>query len=258
MKPKIKLSQKTKQFLIKNGPTILSILGCVGVVGTGVTAAVLAPKASKKLQEVRDANGGVLTFKDAVKAVGSVEWPAMVTGAATIGCIIAADRVNAGQKAQLTAALGATLLTALPREKQEVPEKTPRQEKCNNLELFYEEHYGYFWANPYDIIKAVAQVYQDYSECGFAYLSSFFYACGIDDDKVKGFALAGIGWNYDYVLDKTSVPSLDIRVVDSDDTLLSPDGEKYHVIEFSSPLIYNSDECIWNSDGSGKSAVLEA
>lgn len=95
--------KSTKGYLTKHSPQILTGIGVAGM----ITSTVLAVKATPKaLQLIEEAKGD--EEKIAIKTMIQVAWkpyiPAVVTGVASISCIIGASAVNAKRNAALTAA----------------------------------------------------------------------------------------------------------------------------------------------------------
>ena len=52
-----KARYKSKMYLKKNSPTILTYLGVVGIVATGITAATATTKAVKLLEKAKEKKG---------------------------------------------------------------------------------------------------------------------------------------------------------------------------------------------------------
>ena len=77
-------------------PHILTGTAVVGVVMTGISAAKAAPKAKEHLEKLENP-----TLTDKAKAVIPIFAPTFLVGAATIGCILGADHVNAKRYAAL-------------------------------------------------------------------------------------------------------------------------------------------------------------
>lgn len=106
MKPK--LIQKAGRALKKATPTILTLVGAIGVVATTVLAIKATPKALELVQEEsrknHDGEPNAATKTEVVKSCWKCYVPAAVTGAATITCIIGANSLNQRQQASLACA----------------------------------------------------------------------------------------------------------------------------------------------------------
>lgn len=94
----------SKRFLKKNSSTILTILGAVGVVGTAVMTAKATPKAMELIELAEEEKGEELTKREKVAIVGPSYIPAVVVGAATMGCIFGANILNKRSQAALMSA----------------------------------------------------------------------------------------------------------------------------------------------------------
>lgn len=92
--------------LKRASPTILTILGAAGVVGTAVLAVKATPKAMNLCYEVWDEReeGQEPTVLDYAKVGWKAYIPAASVGLATIVCIIGANGLNRKQQAAITSA----------------------------------------------------------------------------------------------------------------------------------------------------------
>lgn len=93
-----------RRFIKKNAPTILSGIGVVGVVATTVMAVKATPKALTILEKTEEEKGKKLSKWEKVNVAGPVYIPAVVTGAATIACILGANVISRRQQATLMSA----------------------------------------------------------------------------------------------------------------------------------------------------------
>lgn len=91
-------------FWKRNGSTILTCIGAVGVVATAVLTAKATPKAMRILEEAKEEKGEELTKLEVVKAVVPTYIPAVVTGAATISCIFGIGALSKHQQASIASA----------------------------------------------------------------------------------------------------------------------------------------------------------
>ena len=99
---------KIKSFCNENGMNILTGLGVVGVATTAVLAAKATPKALELLQEKdeykQEAYGEPLTRFEKVLAMAPAYIPAVLTGLATVSCIVGMNRVSYTKQASLISA----------------------------------------------------------------------------------------------------------------------------------------------------------
>ena len=93
-----------KQFWHRNGSTILTVLGGVGVVVTSVLAVKATPKAMRLINEAEQEKGEELTKWEIVQSAGPVYLPSLVMGIATIACIFGANVIGRRQQAALASA----------------------------------------------------------------------------------------------------------------------------------------------------------
>lgn len=98
------LLTSSKRFLQRNAPTILTVVGGAGVVATSVLAVKATPKVLTILKEAEEEKGEELTVMEKVVVAGPSYIPAIVTGAATIACIVGANVLNKRQQAGLMSA----------------------------------------------------------------------------------------------------------------------------------------------------------
>ena len=99
-----KFMHRTKMFLRRNGSTILTCVGGVGVVATTVMAVKATPKAMTLLEKAKEEKGEELTKIEVVKTAFVPYIPTIITGTATIACIFGANILNKHQQAALMSA----------------------------------------------------------------------------------------------------------------------------------------------------------
>lgn len=103
-----RLAQRSKIYLRKASPTILSGLGAAGVIVTSVLAVRATPKALRKIRADSKANhdGDPEAYSklEAVRSAWVCYIPAAISGTATIFCIFGANVLSKHQQAALTSA----------------------------------------------------------------------------------------------------------------------------------------------------------
>ena len=99
-----KLLSKTKTFLERNSPMILTCVGAAGVIATAVFAVKATPKAVDLLKAKEKEKGDKLTVLETVKVAGPAYIPSVIIGASTIACIFGANALNKKQQASLASA----------------------------------------------------------------------------------------------------------------------------------------------------------
>lgn len=94
----MKKHRVTKVSIRKAAPTVLTIVGAVGVISTAILAAKATPKAVELIEMDSRENHGydphAATMPEAVKSCWRCYIPAAITGLATIGCMFAANAIN--------------------------------------------------------------------------------------------------------------------------------------------------------------------
>ena len=93
-----------KQFWHRNGSTILTVLGGVGVLATSVMAVKATPKAMQLIEEAKEEKGDGLTKWETIQVAGPTYIPAALVGIGTITCIFGAHMVNKRTQAALMSA----------------------------------------------------------------------------------------------------------------------------------------------------------
>lgn len=95
---------KHKAFIQRNSATVLAIAGVVGVVATVVTTTRAAPKAIRLLNEAKEQENNELTIWQKMQVAIPVYIPVILTGSATIFCILSSNILNKASQASLMSA----------------------------------------------------------------------------------------------------------------------------------------------------------
>lgn len=98
------LVYNSKIFLKRNGGTILTVLGCVGVTATTIVAIKSTPKALKLLNDAKEEKGDELTALETIKIAGPVYIPTITLGSITIMCVLSANMLNNKKQASIAGA----------------------------------------------------------------------------------------------------------------------------------------------------------
>lgn len=93
--------QSSKVFFKKNGATILTCVGAVGVVTTSVMTGKAAIKAQRALDQTEMEKGDILTPAEKIKVAGPIYIPPVLVGVATIACVFGANIINKRVQASL-------------------------------------------------------------------------------------------------------------------------------------------------------------
>lgn len=196
-----KLLNTLKMFVKKNGPTILTCIGSIGVVVTSVMAIKATPKAIVLLEDARDEKGDNLTKFEKVMVAGPAYIPTIIVGTSTIACVFGANILNQRQQAALMSAYALLDSTykeyqnkvvdlyseeADSRVKKEIAkDKYLGDDKLvDNDALFYDEFSGrYFESTNVKVLKAEYETNKKISDHGGACLNDFYRALGLEPTK---------------------------------------------------------------------------
>lgn len=221
---------KSKVFLKRNGSTILTCAGGVGVVATSVIAVKATPKALYLLDKAEEEKGEELTTIEKVRAAGVVYIPSIIMGVSTIACIFGANALNKRQQAALMSAY-ALLDNSYKEYKQKVTQlygedadqmvrDSVAKDKYKETDivvddgkkLFYDEFSGrYFESTTEDVIRAEYDFNRELASHDGVYLNRFYELLGIpetEEGKVLGWSsaiLSEMYWAYWIEFDHTKV-----------------------------------------------------
>lgn len=239
-----KLLGRSKLFFKRNGSTILTCVGGVGVVLTSVMAVKATPKAMTLLEAAKEEKGNELTKVEIIKTAGPAYIPAILVGVSTIACIFGANTLNKRQQAALMSAY-ALLDSSYKdyREKvkelygeagaEEIEEELARDtyEKTDisaedEKELFYDSYSRrYFNSTMENVIKAEYEINRLLSLNGGAYLNEFYEM--LDIPRV-GFG-DYLGWSYYEMYERCWVKWLDFK----HQKTVMDDGLECYILSFS-------------------------
>ena len=205
------LLNSSKLFFKRNGSTILTVIGGVGVVATAVSTAMATPKALRSLEQAEEEKGDKLTKLEMVVVAGPSYIPSVAIGAGTVACIFGANILNKQRQAALIGAY--TLLDSSYKEyKQKVLdlygadanekvvesiakdkyEEEPKVEP--GKELFYEAYSGrYFESTIEDVLRAEYTLNRELSLVGGVAVNDYFELLGLPRME----SLNDFGWSAD-------------------------------------------------------------
>jgi hypothetical protein len=125
-----KFIKNTKGFMRKHSPEILTGIGVTGMITTTVLAVKATPKALILLENAKNEKNGDLTVVETVKVAWKPYIPAVLTGVASVTCIIGASTVSTKRNAALAAAYTLsekTLLTYRDKVVETIGEKKEKE-----------------------------------------------------------------------------------------------------------------------------------
>lgn len=193
-----KLVRSTKLFVSRNGSTILTCIGGVGLVATAVLTAKATPKAMTRVENAQKEKGEELTKFETAIAAAPAYIPPILTGLATFACMFGANSLNKRQQASLISAY-ALLDNSYKEYKKKVNEVygedanekvqseiAKDKYKDNDIEpedcmkLFYDDFSGrYFESTMENVLKAEYSLNRDLNMRCYATLNEFYDYLGL-------------------------------------------------------------------------------
>lgn len=99
-----KILYKSKSYLKRHSPTILTCIAAIGVVATSVMAVRATPKAMLLVNEKKKEKGEELTKLEVVVVAAPIYIPTILVGLSTISCVFGANMLNKRNQASLASA----------------------------------------------------------------------------------------------------------------------------------------------------------
>ena len=249
------LIRSSKRFLRKNGPTILTCVGGVGVIATTVMAVKATPKAMQLIKAAEEKKGEKLTRMDTIQATAMTYTPSVLLGIATIASIFGANALNKRSQAALMSAYALVDQTFRDykthveneygeeanthiREKiakdQYVEQKT---ELGGDSKLFYDFYSGRYFNSTMEKVLAAEFVLNRQiilGEC--AYLNDFYQELGIPFIDIGD----EVGWSRGHMCETYGQEWVDFNHQD----VAQDDGLECCIITFmQDPAINFADYC---------------
>lgn len=193
-----KLVRSTKLFISRNGSTILTCAGGLGLVATAVLTAKATPKAMTRVENAQKEKGEELTKLETAIAAAPAYIPPILTGLATFACMFGANAMNKRQQASLISAY-ALLDNSYKEYKKKVDEvygegatqnvqaeiAKDKYEDCDiepddGMKLFYDEFSGrYFESTIEKVQRAEYEINRDLNMQCYATLNDFYDYLGL-------------------------------------------------------------------------------
>lgn len=199
---------RSKIFISRNAPTILSCLGSAGVLATAILAVKATPKAIRLVEKAKEEK---LTKLETVRVVGPVYIPAILTGMSTIACIFGANVLSKRKQASLMSAYALLENSykeyrrkvvelygedADDRVKQEIAKAKYDGTDISDTgdRLFYDSFSDRYFESTIEIVQSAEyRINLDMSRRGYATVNEFYSYLGVS-------AIDGgndIGWSTD-------------------------------------------------------------
>lgn len=254
---KIDIAHALKQAqlsIAKHSPEILTGIGIAGMIATTIIAVKATPKAIKLLDDKKkELETEKLTAADTIKTTWKCYIPTVVTGTASVACLIGASSVHLRRNAALTAAY--TLSETALREYREKVVETIGQKKeqavrdavakeqveshpvSNNSiivtgggnTLCYDPFTDrYFKSDSDKLRKAENEINSQMLDEGCVSLNDYYYQIGLGDASVGN----TIGWSYN----RTGLVKLNLS------SHLASDGTPCIVLGFQTEPYYAYDQ----------------
>ena len=194
------LSTQSKLFFKRNAPTILTMVGGVGLVLTAIAAVKDTPKALKRIEQARAEKGEELTKLETMVTATPAYIPTLIAGTATLACMFGANTLNKRKQASLVSAY-ALLDNSYKTYRQKVEEtygdgtdKHIRQDMAKDVyekeditvesgkQLFYDDiSMRYFESTMEDVIRAEYLLNRRLSMSNYVCLNEFYDLLKIPD-----------------------------------------------------------------------------
>lgn len=244
-----KVLSNSKLFFKRNSATILTIVGAAGVVATSVMAVKATPKALRAIEEAKEEKGDDLTRLETIAVAAPAYTPVVITGIATIGCIVGINILNKRQQASLASAY-ALIDQSFKDYKHKVTElygedadtqvkgaivKDKYGEREFDLEdgkkLYYDMHSEqYFEATPFMVQRAEYELNRMNITDGSVYLNDWYRL--LDLKPVEH------GWDFGWSPGMNSERTWQEWIEFSHQTVVMDDGLEVMIIEFITEPVF--------------------
>lgn len=245
-----KVLSNSKLFFKRNSATILTVVGVAGVVATSVMAVKATPKALRMIEDAKEEKGEELTRTETFVVAAPSYIPAVVTGVATIGCIIGANILNKRQQASLISAYalmdqsfkdykkkvdelyggdaGAQVRGAIVKDKYGEREFDLEDGKKLYYDMYSER---YFEATPFMVQRAEYEVNRLNVMNGYACLNDWYI--NLDLEPLEQ------GWDFGWTPAINSERSWQEWIDFKHETVVMDDGLEVMIVEFVQDPIYD-------------------
>ena len=238
-----KLIRSSKRFLRKNGSTILTCIGGVGVIATTVMAVKATPKAMQLIKAAEEKKGEKLTRMETIQATATTYVPSALVGIATIASIFGANVLNKRSQAALMSAyalIDQTFKDYKTHVEEEYGEESnahirekiakdryveQKTELGGETKLFYDFYLDrYFNSTMEKVLAAEFALNRQLilGEC--AYLNDFYQELGIPLTPIGD----EVGWSRGFMCDKYCQEWIDFNHQD----IIQDDGLECCIITF--------------------------
>lgn len=257
----MKLSALMSRFVAKtkhNAPTILAVVGTIGVGATMIFTAKGAVEAYKKIEDEEKAEGELET-KEKVKLAIPYYLLPIALGTGTCICILTGNHLSTKQQASLLAAY--TMLGESFREYKQKTIDICGEEKAKEIEkdiaedylkdvvpsedddipLWYDQFTGRYFNAPVDQIRtAIYKINRNFALDSYASLNEFLLFCSRETFNDYPEIGEHMGWDMIEMCDAYDAPGLWLDI--SWETVIMDDGLKVNILEYEIPP-FDEDQC---------------
>lgn len=202
-----------KNCLKEHGSAILTGIGCIGVIGTGVLAAVETPKALARLDEAKEQKDAPLTKWETFLNAAPAYIPAVGCAFATIACVLGAHILDKKKQKELIAsyvALSESYRLFKEKTREVVGEeqyaeildsyvnddiKSRWADSCDK-QLFYDDFlHSYFECTFEELQDVEAALNRELEELHYVTIDRLYYYLGLDIERIPIDA-SYFGWTW--------------------------------------------------------------
>lgn len=197
---------KAQLFLKANSPTMLTVIGSMGIVSTAVLSVMGTPKAMKLISDAEYEKNDELTIPETIKAAWTAYIPAAISCIATIACVAGANYLNIKKQQSLTSAY-MLLDNAFKEYRKRMTEKygdEPEEiykevtrEQFEKMDIYKETLFfefnslTFFEANIHTVLQAECKALLQFDKYGHLSINEYFSYLNIDPPPFGG----AIGWS---------------------------------------------------------------
>lgn len=265
------LLRKSKSYLKRSSPTILTCVSVIGVVATTVMAVKATPKATRLIEQAEvekslmlnqgsESLDGELTPLEIVRLTWQCYIPAALVGLSTITCIVGINALNKRNQASLVSAYA--LLNQSYQQYRNAAKAVYGEDADSKIKieaaknvyvsadgcyiydpeseseeiLFYDTFcQRYFTSTMSSVINAQYHVNRNFALRGWSDLNELYDFLGLEEHRGGDL----IGWSSDEMLESGLTPWIEFenRLVKMDDGL-----ECYLISTLYEPIVLNPDD----------------
>lgn len=237
-----------KQFWHRNGSTILTVLGGVGVVATSVMAVKATPKAMQLIEEAKEEKGDELTKWETIQVAGPSYIPSILIGTGSLACIFGANILSSRAQAGLASAYA--LLDQTHKEykkkvtelygddaevkvREEIAKDHYEEEDISDEDdgkvLYYDEYSRrYFRATPLAVKNAEYEINKMLTDGYYVYLNEFYQLLNLPETDYGNF----MGWNSGMMYEMYWSSWINFR----HEQFETDDGLEGYILTFTEPM----------------------